>query len=565
MTPKEPGLFIIRSSLEAVDMDQALTGILEETYRLCFEPVTVEELNKAKAQIESDFIYQQETVQGQAREIGYYEAIVGDLGFGERYLERLRAAGVEDLQRVAMNYLRPSNLTLGALVPKTTRDGVSQKRLLKKVTGIYEETESRLTKGETRPSGDEDQVLKVRLSNGATLLVKENRAVPLVSFRAVFLGGLLSEDEKSNGISNFLARMWNKGTSTLSAEQIAVEVESLAGSVSGFSGRDSFGLAGGTVGWNFLPVFQIFSDILLHPEFPEDFVEKTRQDILAAIKNQEDSLAHLAFRLLWKSLYPCHPYGMDVLGIEESVKAITREDLMDYYRRHAVSRNLVLAIVGDIDQTEAREVAERSLMDLPDAPFARSIEPCGVPPRDEAAQEVSSEKQQAHILVGARGVGHKDRDKYSLEVLDAVLSGLGGRLFAELRDQQSLAYTVTSINRTALDPGLFAIYIATKPDKRQVAIDGIGEQIRRIREEGIPDEEIERAKNYIIGAYEVGLQTNAAQASAMAFNERYGLGYAEYLEYPERIKEVTAKKVRKAAERYLGRDDLVRAEILPKK
>jgi zinc protease len=564
MTPKEPGLFMIRSSLEARDIDPALTGILEETYRLCFEPVTVDELKKAKTQIESDFIYQQETVQGQARELGYYEAIVGDLGFGERYLDRLRAARAEDIRRVARHYLRPDNLTLGTLVPKTMADGVSQKRLLKKVTGIYETTESRLTKGGGRPAGDADQVLKVRLPNGATLLLKENRAVPLVSFRAVFLGGLLSEDEKSNGISKFLARMWNKGTPTMSAEQIAVEVESLAGSVSGFSGRDSFGLSGGTVSWNFLPVFKIFSDILLHPEFPEGFVEKTRQDILAAIKNQEDSLAHLSFRLLWKSLYPCHPYGMDELGTPVSIKGITREDLMNYYREHAVSQNLVLAIVGDIDRIEAREVAERTLMDLPDAPLARSIESCGVPPRDEATQEVSAEKQQAHILVGARGGRHKDKDKYSLEVLDAVLSGLGGRLFSELRDQQSLAYSVTSVNRAALDPGLFAIYMATKPDKRQAAIDGIREQIRRIRDEAIPEEEIERAKNYIIGAYEVGLQTNAAQAAAMAFNERYGLGYAEYLEYPERIKEVTAKRVRRAAEKYLGQDDLVTAEILPK-
>jgi zinc protease len=565
MTPKEPGLFIIRSSLETKDIHQALTGILEVTYRLCFEPVTAEELKKAKIQIESDFIYQQQTVQGQARELGYYEAIVGDLGFGQQYLDRLRAARAEDVLRVARKYIRPDNLTMGTLVPKTATNEASQKRLLKKVTGIYEATESRLTKEDGRHTGDAGQVLKTRLPNGATLLLKENRAVPLVSFRAVFLGGLLSEDERTNGISNYLARMWNKGTSTMSAEQIALEVESLAGSVSGFSGRDSFGLKGDTVSWNFPPVFEIFSDILLHPEFPEEFVEKTRQDVLAAIKNQEDNLPHLAFRLLWKSLYPCHPYGMDELGTQESVKGLTREDLMDYYQSHAVSRNLVLAIVGDIDRIEAREVAEQALMSLPDVPFERSIEPCNVPPRTEAIQEVSAEKQQAHILVGTRGGRHRDKDKYSLEVLDAILSGLGGRLFTELRDQQSLAYTVTSINRAALDPGLFAIYMATKPEKRQAAVDGILKEIQRIRKEEISEEEIERAKNFIIGAYEVGLQTNAAQAAAMAFNERYGLGYAEYLEYPERIKEVSGNKVRRAVERYLGREDLVTAEILPKR
>lgn len=564
MTPKEPGLFIVSASLESKDIDPAVRGILEETFQLCFEPVTVEELKKAKVQIESDFIYQQETVQGQARELGYYESIVGDLNFGERYLEGLRAVKAEDVLRVARTYLRPENLILGTLLPKASRDTVSKKTLLKEVTDIYRITESHLAKGGAEPSEGTGQVMKVRMPNGATLLVKENRAVPLVSFRAVFLGGLLSEDEQNSGISNFLAGMLNKGTATMSAEQIASEVESLAGSVSGFSGRDSFGLTGETVSWNFLPVFEIFSDILLHPAFPEEFVEKTRQDVLAAIKNQEDSLAHLAFQLLWKTLYPCHPYGMDVLGTPETVKAMTRQNLIDSYGKLGVSQNLVLAIVGDVDRIEAKKVAERLLEAMPEAPLDLSIPNCDTPPLKQAVQDVSAEKQQAHILVGARGARHTDRDKYSLEVLDAVLSGQGGRLFTELRDQQSLAYSVTAINREAVSPGLFGIYMATQPENRQVAVDGILEQIRRIRDEKIPEEDLERAKNYLVGTYEVGLQTNEAQAAAMAFNELYGLGYAEYLEYPERIKEVTGREVRRAAQKYLCEDCLVRAEVIPK-
>ena len=122
---------------------------------------------------------------------------------------------------------------------------------------------------------------------------------------------------------------------------------------------------------------------------------------------------------------------------------------------------------------------------------------------------------------------------------------------------------MTALNREAVQPGMFAVYMATSPDKRKMAIDGMMEQVQRIREEKIPDEEIERAKNYLIGTYEVGIQTNSAQASAMAFNERYGLGYAELLEYPQHIKGVTAKEVLKAAEKYLCPDCLVEAEIMP--
>jgi zinc protease len=563
MTPRDPGLFIVSAGLEAPDTDQALTGMLQETFRMRFEPVSAEELKKAKTQLHSDFIYQQQTVQGQARELGTYEAIVGDLGFGEQYLARLQSVGAEDILRVARTYLHPDNLTLGALVPKKASEGVSKKRLLKLVTRTYKSMEDRFEEKAGETHGPEGAVLEVRLPNGAILLVKENRAVPLVSLQVAFLGGLLSENPNDNGISNFVARMLNKGTETRSAEAIAEEVESLAGSISGFSGRDSFGLSGETVAWNFLPLFEVFSDILLKPTFPEEYVEKTRKDVLAAIKNREDRLDSLAFLLLWKTLYPCHPYGMDILGTRKSVKGLNREDLLAYYRKHAVSRNVVLTIVGDIDSMQAKKEAEELLMSLPDEPFVRSIEACDAAPERKAAQQVSAEKQQAHLLVGARGARHSDRDKYSLDVLHAVLSGQGGRLFTELRDQQSLAYSVTALHREAVHEGLFALYMATSPDKRETATDGMLEQIRRIREQGISDEELERAKNFLIGTYEVGIQTNSAQASAMAFNELYGLGYAEYLEYPQRIAEVTAKDVKEAAKKYLCADCLSMAEIIP--
>jgi zinc protease len=565
MTPKEPGLFILSAGLEAPDIDSALAGMLEETFRMRFERVTAQELKKAKTQIQSDFIYQQQTVQGQARELGSYEAIVGDLGFGEQYLARVRSVGAEDVLRVARTYFHPDNLTLGTLVPRKAADGVSEKRLLKVVAGTYKSMEDRFAEERDRTPGPESPVLEVRFPNGATLLVKENRAVPLVSLQAAFLGGLLSENPGDNGISNFVARMLNKGTERRSAEAIAEEVESLAGSISGFSGRDSFGLSGETVAWNFLPLFEVFSDILLNPAFPEEYVEKTRKDVLAAIKNQEDSLDSLAFLLLWKTLYPCHPYGMDILGTRKGLQGFTRADLLAYYRKHAVSRNVVLAIVGDIDRMQAREAAEQLLMGLPDEPFVRSIEACDARPVREAMQQVSAEKQQAHILVGARGARHSDREKYSLDVLDAVLSGQGGRLFTELRDRQSLAYSVTALHREAVNEGLFALYMATSPDKKETATDGMLEQIRRVREQGVSDEELERAKNFLIGTYEVGIQTNSAQASAMAFNELYGLGYAEYMEYPRRVAGVTANEVKEAAEKYLCADCLSRAEIVPKK
>ena len=564
LTPRDAGLFLVGASLEAQDMNKAVSGILEEVLRIGFEPVDPEELKTAKALIESDFIYQMETVQGQARELGYYQVAVGDLDFGKQYLQRLRAVRSEDLLRVARTYFRPNNLTLAVLVPKSAEESFSEQALLKGAEKSYKDLESSLLEDETQRDGTgKDAVFETRLPNGALLLVKENRGVPLVSIKAVFLGGLLSENKETDGISNFTARMLTKGTRTRTADQISQGIESLGGSVYGFSGRNSFGLTSSVVSWNFLPAFEIFSDVLLHPEFPEEHVEKIRKDILAAIKNKEDNLAHLAFQLFWKNLYPCHPYGMEMPGTPETINRISRNDLVDYYRREAVAPNLVLAVVGDVDSREVTESAERLLEGLSNKAFELPSPLCNEEPKKEAIKRVSPDKLQAHILVGARGTSFSDRERFSLDVLQAVLAGQGGRLFMNLRDRQSLAYTVTAFNQDAYDPGAFGLYIATKPENFQKALEGIHRELNRVREEKIPKDELARAKNYLVGSYDLSIQTNAAQASLMASFERYGLGYSAYQLYPKHIQAVTARDVQKAARKYLCPDCLVEAVVIP--
>jgi len=563
MTPKDPGLFIVGARLEAGDLEKALYGIFEEMWRCGFEPVGQEELNKARGQLESDFIYEKETVQGQSRELGYYESVTGELDFGDQYLERLRSVKSEDLVRVAHRYLRPGSMTVGVLLPESSDTKISEKKILKKAKKIHKRLKARYLKDAPDTGDNGEEVIKTRLPNGAVLLVKENHAVPLVSCQAVFLGGLLTETPDTAGISNFVAAMLTKGTASRTAEQIAEEIESLAGSVSGFSGRNSFGLTSQVVSWNFPAAFEIFSDILLHPEFPSEYVEKTRKDVLAAIKNSEDNLSHLAFQLFWKSLYPCHPYGLDRLGTADTIAKLRREDLSAYYGKEVVASNLVLAIVGDVDAGDVKKIADRLLTQLPDQPFVQPEIACGTEPRRLSVKHVSPDKLQSHIVVGARGASFWDKERYSLDVLQAVLSGQGGRLFMDLRDRQSLAYTVTAFNRDAFDPGSFGVYMATMKRNREKAVAEIYKALEQIRRDGITGEELNRAKNYLLGSYDLSIQTSASQASLMASYERYGLGYREYQLYPEYIEAVTAKQVKKAARKVLCPECLVEAVVTP--
>jgi zinc protease len=236
---KDPGLLVIGATLEEEQWQKTLAGILAEVERVQRDGVTTSELDRAKRNLESDFIYQRETVQGQASQLGYYGTILADLAYESRYLKAITRTTPQDIQRVAQRYLAPKNLTVGFFVPRADDAHVTHERIAQTVQACTRPTRRQ------RPSGAATarRTQKFLLDNGMTLLVRENHAIPLVAMQAVFLGGLWVEDEAHNGVMNFVAEMVTKGTANRRARTLAEDIESMAADLSGFAGRSSFGVA----------------------------------------------------------------------------------------------------------------------------------------------------------------------------------------------------------------------------------------------------------------------------------------------------------------------------------
>jgi zinc protease len=161
--------------------------------------------------------------------------------------------------------------------------------------------------------------------------------------------------------------------------------------------------------------------------------------------------------------------------------------------------------------------------------------------------EERREKQQAHFVIGYPGARFTDPDRYSLDVLGSALAGMGGRLFVNLRDKKSLAYSVTSFSSEQVDPGFFAFYMGTSAEKLDVAVADTLEEIREVKRGGVTQEELDRAKKWMIGSYEIGLQSNSSYANKMVYNELYGVGYEETFRAPEKIAAVTLSDVNRLA------------------
>ncbi len=566
MTPKEPGIFFITSNLEAGNTKKAVSGVLDEIVRIKHEGVTNAELEKAKLNLESEFIYERETREGRARQLGYFETSAGGLDYEKRYLEGIKKLTLKDIQKAADKYLNKDNLTVGLIVPKGEDGIITTDEVLKTVSTSVVAAEMLYQKN--KKSALNGQAEKIKLDNGITLIVKEDHANPTVAVHAAFLGGVRLEDEKTNGLSNFIANMLTKGTKKQTALEIAKELDSMAGGINGFAGRNSIGMSGKFLSRFFDKGFEILADCLQNPAFPDNEIEKVRKEILAGIKSKEDYLPGWTFKIFNEILFEEHPYRMDVLGKEELIKNYKREDLLKFYENLIYPEGMVISIVGDVDANEVIEKTKelfrpapanstiRNFGDKFKQGFDRKAKPLPPPPYEKRQnvvkkKEVFKEKQQAHIAIGFLGATITSQDKYTLEVLSGIMSSQGGRLFIELRDKKALAYSVSVVQRDGIEPGFFAIYMGTSPDKVNDAVSGILNELEKVVKDGVTDEELIRAKSELIGNYEIGLQESSSQASDMTFNELYGLGYDEQKKFAQKIESITKEDILNAARKYI--------------
>ncbi|HIC90941.1 MAG TPA: insulinase family protein, partial [Syntrophaceae bacterium] len=366
------------------------------------------ELAKAKLNIEADFIYDMENVEGQAKKLGYFETVWGDFSLETTYLERIREVTSQDIQEVVKKYLNASNLTVGICIPRSETITFTAPQISQWANEVEKNIQERYQK---RGSEGIAKVEKVTLNNGLTLLIKENHTVPTFSVRAVFLGGLRFEEQDNNGISNLIAEMLTKGTESRTGTQIAREIESMAGSIRGFSGYNSFGLTGHFLSEFFEPGMELMFDILTHPTFNENELKKAKDIILAKIRMQEDNLTHFALRTFNKTLFEVHPYGMNILGTEDTVKGLTRKDLIDFYSKFAVPQNMVLAIVGDVNKDQAIQKVKELIGDSPSPPYNPPTIVPPLPPKAIKTNSIIKEREQVHIVLGFLGttLSHEDR------------------------------------------------------------------------------------------------------------------------------------------------------------
>lgn len=389
------------------------------------------------------------------------------------------------------------------------------------------------------------------LDNGLTVVVAENHATDVVTLNAWVKVGSRDETDDLNGAAHFVEHLLFKGTRRRKAGDISREVESIGGLLNASTSLDFTQYYIVASSRFFDRILDIQADALMNSTFAPEEVDRERTVVLQELALIDDSPGRSAIVQLYSTAYRTHPYRRPVGGQRAVIERLTRDELFEFYRRYYGPANVTLVIAGDVATAEVMAKVRRGL-----GPWrhpARARAEAGAEASLGTIRRVVDERdvRVTTMALGWIGADARNPDHYALDVLMYVMGqGRGARLGRSLRDRQQLVQSVSAGFQTAVDPALFVITAVMEPPQQAGAEQAVLAEVAAVRDGGITDDELARAKTLIEMDTLVAQQTSRGRASSIGFSATIA-SLAYYESYLDRIRMVTREDVQRGAARYL--------------
>jgi len=554
-TGRYPGWFgFYVELLQGQDRAAAEKLLLAELKRLADEPISAAELKRAQQSIIAGAIYGRESVHALADSISQ-GVTTNDLDFVKNYLPKIAAVTPADVQRVAKLYFNPEQRVTVWSVPLTEKKGAGR--------GGARTPRAARALAKPAAAGQQPFSLKntqrVVLPNGLTLLLLENRRLPIFVAQAYVKNVRLLEPDDKAGLATLTGRLMDEGTAKRTGAQIAELIEDVGGSL-------GMGLGGSS-----LKVLapdrklglSLFFECLMAPAFPKEAFQRQQTIQLTEIADAETQPDDRASRMYSSLIYGAHPFGRPSLGRAETVKKLTPEDCKAFHRLLAVPNNTVVAIVGDFDTKQVIAEITQITADWKKASVP-TPNPAAVKTPDQFVEKVVTmpDAERLYFYMGSPGIRRSNPDYYKLLVMDYILGtgpGFTDRLSGRLRDREGLAYTVRAniTSSAGEEPGDFTCYIACEPKNFLRVKEMFLEELNRIIKEQPTAEEVDDAKKYLLGNLAFRFTSNDRIAGQLLGIERYQLGFGHLDDFRKAVSAVTAADVHAVAKKYIDPQKMV--------
>ncbi len=527
---KDDSILFIDAELEPQNYVLAKKAIMNEIKRLSDGKVSDSELNKAKTQMAISRTYESESTEDIANSIGYSMTIGENIESYTKYIDNINKITTQDIQNIARKYLLDSRAAISALMPENTNAAsiVKSQETYKSVT-------------------------KSVMDNGMTVITNKNDSNNVISLSLFVKGGDLIDPVP--GMLNVIAGTLTKGTASKSAYEISETLDKSGIIIAPSANSDYFEIQLKSTKANFDKAFDLLVDIVKNPAFNNEYIEKTKNDIIQGVKQTKDSPLSYAMNNFNKAIFPDHPYGNVGEVVEKNLPNINRENIVDFYQKTFIPANMIVSISGNVSPVEIEEKfysafpqREGNIVNLSKFPTQFT------PLKTGKMAAVTQDTKAAWIILGWRVGGiTQDKEFATLKVINSVLGdGLSSRLFVEMRKKQGLAYNVSSSYPSRIDNSSFFLYIGTQPENAKLVRDNFLQEIYKIKTELLSDTELSEVKQKITGKFALSQETNLQKAHNYGAFETIGKGYKYNYSFPELINSVTAQDIITVANKYFN-------------
>lgn len=407
------------------------------------------------------------------------------------------------------------------------------------------------------------QPKKITLKNGLTILLLENRQLPVISVDVMVKAGSITDPAGYAGLANFTAEMLSKGTSSRSALDIAESFDFVGAQYSVKCDYDAVFLSLTTLAKDFDRAVPVLFDLLSKPVFDSMETKRLQGELISAIEAKGDRPNIQSVEAFNLMLFGDHPYAHPEMGGAESVSRISRQDLAAHHKKYYTPNNCIISVVGDFKSSHIKKIIEQNLGRWP----SREIPKLQLPEIPAIGQSrallINRQINQAYINLGFPGPKRNDPDYQAIRVMNYILGGGGfvSRLMKSIRMVQGLAYDVASYYDPRTDFGPYILSVQTKCASADTAIKSLIAEMRLIQNQPVSDEELKEAKDYIRGSYPFRFETIGQIARQFLYIELYDLGADYFKKDIEQTLKVSKADVMAAAKKYLKPDNFLLAIV----
>lgn len=540
------GIFVISgvaTSEERPKLFEAIPGAIKDFLN---QKDVSADLEKARNIFESESSYAEESIASLCRTIGDDWLYYGKPGVSEERKEKLLKLTEKDLC-VAVKEIFSRDVYLSVLSKTDLSD--QDKKLSKEIEGLREikaqfvetdivETAKFVQKIDS--AAKDQEAFLWTTSKGSRVSFISQPIGSVVSFKVAFEGGELLASDDEQGLVSLFGSAWAREFDGMNEQKFIGEIDFYCSGFDAFAGKHSTGLNLITLKRHFDKLSGYFSRALNEAVFSKAVLQREKESLLQSLKTRVDRPSAVAFKEFSELLFKGSIYARDSVGVEEHIERLKTNDLEKFFEKMK-SQKRVYSIVGNLTKAQVEEVVESIEESL--APVKESLfgEAFTFDRSGKKTSSLHSEKNQSHIIMGYPGFTYCDEKKIHLDLLTSLLGGQGGRLFIELRDKASLAYSVAPLEYSGLFGGYFGGYIACDPSKQELAIKMMREELHKLSTVEVSDDELMWMKNQVLGGFSMSSQKNSFICDTMLFDSLYGLDPLAYKKLESDLNKVSAK------------------------